>query len=498
MPKLGPGKHYRARGRIVLCGWSRILPRILSKILLSVLLGFLSSMAISGCRWLERLPEPSPVLSPTASPSGTTSPQSSTPQSSTSPSSTGLPPLDLNQPRAASPELLQESWETYRNRFIQADGRVIDWEAEGRSTSESQAYAMLRAVLIDDPDTFARTLKWGENNLRRQRNGLPLDSLWAWKWGREPGDTAWGIVDGNFATDADIDAATALILASRRWNRPDYLALAQTKLQDLWTLGTAVPDTTVPDTAVPDAVSVSEGVAEKAAPTATSSPPQRRYLLPGPREAFVRGDRLILNPSYLAPFAFRLFATVDRDRDWLSLVESSYFVLNQSAQLSAVGLPSDWVAWDRPSQRFAPLDASGDLLTQYSFDAYRVWWRVAWDLAGVDASGADAAEAKRFLQEHLVYLVDRLRSQQFIPAQIDLRGKAIATYEATSQYGMLYSALQWTDPDLAARLFQQKLWTTYQAGLWDDASAYYSQNLAWLGLFPPLTPSSPLLQVSPP
>ncbi len=62
---------------------------------------------------------------------------------------------------------LTESWNAYRQRFIQSDGRVIDWEATGRSTSEGQAYAMLRAVFANDPDRFALTLNWSENNLRR-------------------------------------------------------------------------------------------------------------------------------------------------------------------------------------------------------------------------------------------------------------------------------------------------------------------------------------------
>lgn len=62
----------------------------------------------------------------------------------------------------ANRELLEQSWMIYRQQFIQEDGRVIDYEASDRSTSEGQAYAMLRAALIDDPSTFALTLDWAE------------------------------------------------------------------------------------------------------------------------------------------------------------------------------------------------------------------------------------------------------------------------------------------------------------------------------------------------
>lgn len=104
-------------------------------------------------------------------------------------------------PEPAPPDidqLLNESWAAYRRQFIQADGRVIDRESDDRTVSEGQAYAMLRAVLADDPATFALTLNWAETNLQRRESpqpaskatpnsaskpAAPLDSLWAWKWG---------------------------------------------------------------------------------------------------------------------------------------------------------------------------------------------------------------------------------------------------------------------------------------------------------------------------
>ena len=359
--------------------------------------------------------------------------------------------LDPSLPTEPSPELLAESWNAYRQRFIQEDGRVIDWEAESRSTSESQAYAMLRAVLADDPETFARTLQWAEDNLARPTSSQPdaplSDQLWSWNWGKR-GDR-WVVLDPNFATDGDIDAATALILASRRWNKPDYLALAKLKIQDIWELSTAELG-------------------------------GQRYLLPGPQEAFVKGqgDRLQLNPSYLAPYAFRLFATVDPERDWLSLVESSYQVLEGSSDLSAKGLPSDWVEITSAGN-FQTITPPSQLTSRYSFDAYRVWWRIA-----LDANWFNAPEARQYLTEHLDSFRTDWQQEQLIWAQYGLDGKPLADYEATSQYGMLYPAFKQIDPAIAAEMFQFKLLPRYRNGLWDDESAYYSQNLAWLGLFP--------------
>ncbi|QFS47438.1 glycosyl hydrolase family 8 [Nostoc sphaeroides] len=346
-------------------------------------------------------------------------------------------------------ELLAQSWDSYRQRFIQSDGRVIDYEASDRSTSEGQAYALLRAVLINDPTTFALTLNWSENNLQRQASGKRTDSLWAWKWGRRE-DGNWGVIDINFASDADIDTITALILASRRWNSPEYLELAKVKLQDLWNLST---------------ISKTQG---------------KRYLLPGPVAAFVPdASTLYLNPSYFAPYAFRIFAQVDPQHDWLSLVDSSYQVLENSAKLSSVGLPSDWVALNTKTGQYQTLPASSTLKSLYSFDSYRVWWRLS-----LDAAWFNSPQAQRYLVTSTQHL-QKLWSKKSIPARIDLQGKPLVDYEATSQYAMLYAAMQVVKPAIAQELLVKKILPQYKQGIWGDQSAYYTENLAWLGLLPP-------------
>jgi endoglucanase len=371
-----------------------------------------------------------------------------------------------------NPEVLQfleENWSFYRQRFIQGDGRVIDWETDDqRTTSEGQAYAMLRAVLIDDPETFAKVLNWGENNLARLApNGERKDQLWAWKWG--PNSTSqWGILDGNFASDADIDAATALILAARRWARADYLTLAQHKLDDLWRFSTV---TVSPTVSSPNDAS-------------TNQPSYRRYLLPGPQEAFTATDsnHLYLNPSYAAPYAYRLFAQVQPERDWLALIDSSYHLLENSAPLSELGLPSNWVMLNLSNGQYQkiPAQSVSSLSTQYGFDAYRVWWRVAWDSAWFDDP-----RAKAYLQNHLSALIQIWRTEQTIPSEIDLQGVPTTPYESTAQYAMLYCALRLIAPAVAQEVHQTKLMPAYRDGFWDSDSAYYTQNLVWLGLFPP-------------
>lgn len=74
---------------------------------------------------------------------------STAPQPTESTSSTPILQPDVNKPKlsrgvntptlpanTANKKLLEESWVIYRQQFIQEDGRVIDYEASDRSTSE--------------------------------------------------------------------------------------------------------------------------------------------------------------------------------------------------------------------------------------------------------------------------------------------------------------------------------------------------------------------------
>ncbi|WP_228038275.1 glycosyl hydrolase family 8 [Nodosilinea sp. LEGE 06152] len=347
-------------------------------------------------------------------------------------------------------DLLIESWQAYRSRFIQDDGRVIDREDSDRTVSEGQAYAMLRAVAINDPVTFDRTYSWAKNNLARlDEAGEPTDLLWAWKWGQRP-DNSWGTLDANFATDADIDAATALILAARRWSCPQYLEDARALLADIWEHGTVeLPDGT-------------------------------RQLIPGPAEAFrLEPDQVILNPSYFAPASFRLFAEVDRDHDWNSLIDSGYAMLDNLSEFSATGLPPDWIAYNPATGTYRQLPLDYPLQSRYSFDAFRVWWRIAQDAAWFEEPRAQA-----YLEARTPELTRRWQQDNRLPARLTLDGSAETSYESTAHYALVYLALTRVEPAIAAEILQQKIQPTYKDGFWDNDIAYYTQNLAWFGLLP--------------
>ncbi|NJN32549.1 MAG: glycosyl hydrolase, partial [Synechococcales cyanobacterium RM1_1_8] len=226
-------------------------------------------------------------------------------------------------------------------------------------------------------------------------------------------------------------------------------ALAQQKLQDIWQL---------------TAVEIKG----------------KQFLLPGPRSAFIpTPDQTILNPSYFSPYAYRLFAQVDPSRDWAGLVEDGYGLIEDMAAFSSVGLPADWIVFNPKTEEFGALPPGQRIQTVYSFDAYRLWWRLS-----LDRDWFDSASARTYLNRHLPYLIQRWKKDKAIPAVLALDGTALVDYEATSQYAMLYPAIKPVDRQVAFELFSQKLLGNYSRGLWDNPDAYYSQNLAWFALLP--------------
>jgi len=341
----------------------------------------------------------------------------------------GMSSCEKGKSQSVVDPILEESWRAYVQGFIQGDGRVIDHSASDISTSEGQAYAMLRAVWIGDRVTFDRTLRWALNNLN---SGIRNDHLWAWKWGKDSRGT-WGVMDKAFASDADQDAAFALILASRVWNDSQYLERARAILKDLWTLGTV----------------------EVAG---------RRYLLAG--DSLCKGSSCRINPSYYAPYAYRIFAGVDGASNWASLVDTSYDVLRSVSRFADTGLPPDWALLNTET---GEITRSSEKDSAFSYDAFRVYWRVALDRELFREPRADD-----YLRDSLRWISAEWDKRQKLAAAISPAGKPMVEYESLEMLSALMCALR-------DETMHRKLEAAYAQGIWSDKTRYYLQNWAWFG-----------------
>jgi endoglucanase len=235
-------------------------------------------------------------------------------------------------PAAEGPCGRWPAWQQFEQLYLSADGRVIDASTEQRITvSEGQAYALMFALIGDDPAAFDRVLEWTRNNLARGDLG---HSLPAWKWGRAD-DGRWTVLDANSASDADLWMAYALREAARLWHRDAYGVTAR---------------------------ALSESILRE---EVAFVPGLGSTLLPGPK-GFVTGQTWRLNASYSPLQALRAIAHGSGDKLWDQVLESSRRVILASAPH---GYAADWIGY-RTQEGFiadAPTHGAG------SYNAIRVY-----------------------------------------------------------------------------------------------------------------------------
>ena len=154
---------------------------------------------------------------------------------------------------------------------------------------------MLLAVALDDRARFDSVWSWTRENLQRK------DGLLAFRWaGRRGGFRA------TRATDADLDAARALVLAAERFDDEDYRR---------------------------EGVRIGDALLEQETAAAGELP----VLVAGP---WARPAPPVVNPSYLSPRAYADLAAAQPDDRWDGLAASGRALV---AAMTADGsLPSDW------------------------------------------------------------------------------------------------------------------------------------------------------------
>src|SRR5258708_14617352 len=58
------------------------------------------------------------------------------------------------------------AWQRFKRLYLSEDGRVIDASTPRRITvSEGQAYALIFALIANDPAAFSRIIRWTQENL---------------------------------------------------------------------------------------------------------------------------------------------------------------------------------------------------------------------------------------------------------------------------------------------------------------------------------------------
>ncbi len=344
---------------------------------------------------------------------------------------------------------LSAIWEQYKIQYLEpGTSRVLDKQKNNITTSEGESYAMLRAVWMDDETSFDQSWTWTKNDLGRQS-----DHLLSWLFGKRP-DGTYGILTAqggqNTATDADTDIALALVFASGRWNRASYLADAKAVIGSIW---------------------------DNEVATVNGTP----YVLADNLEKNAP-DLMIINPSYLAPYAYRIFATIDPNHPWLKLVDSSYDIINRSiaqpldTKVSA-DIPPDWIFLNRHTGTIqAPKGDS--LTTNMSYDAMRVPFRLYLDWQWYKDQRA----------------LDTLKKMDFLTSEVENKSLLYVSYkhngtpdiltQSPSFYGGALGYFMATDPADAKNIYEDKLQVLFNpdSNTWKTTLGYYDDNWAWFGI----------------
>ncbi|MBK8805315.1 MAG: hypothetical protein IPO21_01165 [Bacteroidales bacterium] len=221
-----------------------------------------------------------------------------------------------------------------RIKFVQSG------ESGTNSVSEGIAYGMLIMVYMDNStnktqDKFDRLWRYYKKN--SNSNGVMN-----WKVNAFTGQVTAGAGNANGATDAELDAAQALLLAHKQWGSAGsikYLDEAKTLTNAIW------------NTEVNQA---------------------QKLLKPG--DAFDDYK----NPCYFITNAMQLFADVEASQnwtthDWASVIANSYSLMEKTANAST-GLIPDWCYADG-SYISGIKDSKFESF--FGYDAVRIPWRLA-------------------------------------------------------------------------------------------------------------------------
>ena len=238
-------------------------------------------------------------------------------------------------------------WQTYKQRFLEPTGRIVDNANGGISHSEGQGYGLLLAFFADSPSDFEQIWSFTKTELMVRNDGLS-----AWKW--DPAATPH-VTDLNNASDGDLLIAYALAMAGAAWDRQDYLRSAANLAK-----------------AILDNVVVERG--------------GRVLLLPA-AQGFDTGERQdgpVINPSYWIFEAFPIMAVLAPSQQWAKLQQDGEELL-KAISFGPRNLPAEWVSLARqpkPAEGFA---------AEYGYNALRI------PLYLLRASTDDLATTRRLL-----------------------------------------------------------------------------------------------------
>jgi endoglucanase len=239
----------------------------------------------------------------------------------------------------------EEAAASFLSHYALPSGRIDRRDQGGDTVSAGQAYGMLMSVALGERRTFTLIWRWTRTHLLR-RDGL-LASRWS----------AGRVVNQASASDADLDAARALILAGRRFHALAYRQAGVAMAHAVLTRET-----------------------EQLGPSLV--------LLAG---SWARRPAVV-DPGYWAPRTFELLAAATHDRQF-SRLEQGAISLARALTAAPPHLVPDWATVSPsgvPTPLAGPPGPNHEATPRYSLDAARLPIRFA---EACDAGSRDVSAA---------------------------------------------------------------------------------------------------------
>ncbi|MBN1575662.1 MAG: T9SS type A sorting domain-containing protein [Chitinispirillaceae bacterium] len=227
---------------------------------------------------------------------------------------------------------VQKAFEDFMKLYEESPDKTmarIMHDTKANTVSEGIGYGMMILVYMDNATNNTQT-KF-DKLWKYYNNFLDPKGLMNWKIVGFTGPPS-GFDGKNSATDADLDVAFGLMEAYKQWGDEKYLTDAK---------------------AIIDKISKYDVTSDG-------------YLNPGDSWGV---DPTSFNPSYFSTGALQLFKQAS-DFNWDTVIANSYKLINK-AQNATTGLMHDWCTKEGTIDAIHKTD-------QYSYDAARTPWRLAW------------------------------------------------------------------------------------------------------------------------
>jgi endo-1,4-beta-D-glucanase Y len=240
-------------------------------------------------------------------------------------------------PSAKNSQDAKNNYDTWKTNFVEgcSNGRYrVKFDSSWETVSEGIGYGMLLSVYMADKTLFDGLWLYYKDNVNSNK-------VMNWKI-----NGCSGTIGQNGATDAELDAAFALIVADYQWASSGTINYKN------------------------DATALISAIKNHEVEANT-------YVLK-PGDQF--GGSQITNPSYFSPAYYRVFGTFTNDTAfWNQVAAKSYTIINNNlTQNNAVGgLVSDWCEASGAYSSQAGGYANGGKM--YTYDAARTPWRIAVD-----------------------------------------------------------------------------------------------------------------------